>query len=111
MADFFRDNDDLQYYIDRGLDWATLTERVELGYRFEDGHRNSEEAVEFYRDVLGLVGQFAATEVAPRAAAIDRLGVSLVDGDVVFSEPLEAIFQKIRGLDLHGLCVPGSSAG
>ena len=111
MANFFKDNDDIRYYFERGLDWGALTELVEQGFRFEDGHRNAAEAVEFYRDVLELVGGFVADEVDPRAAEIDALGVELVDGEVVFSKPLEDIFRKIRGLGLHGLCVPRELGG
>ena len=111
MANFFNDNEDMRYYFERGLDWGTLTELVEQGFRFDEGHRTAAEAQDFYRDVLELVGGFVADEVAPRAAEIDRAGVELVDGDVVFSPPLQKIFKKIKALDLHGLCVPREMGG
>jgi len=111
VANFFSDNDDLRYYFEQAIDWGELTELVEQGYRFPDGHRTAAEAVDFYRDVLELVGGFVADEVAPRAAEIDRLGIDFVDGEVAFSKPLKAIFDKIRRLDLHGLCVPREMGG
>jgi alkylation response protein AidB-like acyl-CoA dehydrogenase len=111
MANFYLDNDDLRFYVERGLDWAPLVQLVEQGYKLPDGHKNLEEALTFYKDVLEMVGQFTAEEIAPRAAAIDHAGLKLEDGEVVFPKPLKEIFDQIRGLELHGLCVPRELGG
>ncbi len=111
MANFLTDNPDLVYYLEKGVDWAEVAELVEQRFRFEDGHQSAAEAQEFYREVLELVGEFVANEVAPRAAEIDRLGVGLEGGEVVFSKPLETVFKKLKQLDLHGLGVPRELGG
>ena len=85
MGNFFSDNEDLQYYVEKGIDWEPLVELTEFGYRNEDGFRSCDEALEFYRDVLDAVGKLAADEVAPRAAAIDRSGTKFVDGERRFA--------------------------
>lgn len=111
MANFYRDNDDLRFYVERGIDWRPLVELVEQRFRLPDGHKSLEEALAFYGDVLEMVGEFSAEEIAPRAAAVDREGLKLADGEVVFSKPLEEIFEHIKALELHGLCLPRELGG
>ena len=36
MANFYRDNDDLRFYMERGLDWAPLVELTEYGFSDPD---------------------------------------------------------------------------
>jgi 3-(methylthio)propanoyl-CoA dehydrogenase len=36
MASFLTDNDDLRFYLERGLDWDALVEVTEYGYRAPD---------------------------------------------------------------------------
>jgi 3-(methylthio)propanoyl-CoA dehydrogenase len=111
MANFFKDNEDLRYYVERGFDWATVASLTEREFTLEGGHKSVEEAVEFYRGVMEMVGEFAAEEIAPHAAEIDRKGVRLEAGEVVMSDRLEAIFARIKELDLHGLVVPREFGG
>ena len=83
MANFFKDNEDLQFYFDRGIDWESVVEVNEYGYRAEGGFENATEAVEFYRQIAEMLGEFVATEVAPHASAIDSEGVRLENGEAV----------------------------
>ena len=106
MANFYRDNDDIRFYMDQGLNWGPLVELTEYGFADPDGFENSEEAVEFYRDILDMVGDFVAQQIAPSAAAVDRAGVTLQDGVVTVAPETEEIFEQIKDLDLHGMCVP-----
>jgi hypothetical protein len=111
MGNFFRDNEDLQYYFDRGIDWDTLVEVTEHRFRSPDGPKTVAEAVELYREVADLVGGFAADEIAPHAAEIDREAVHFADGRVTFPARLEGIFAQLREMGLHGLCVPRELGG
>jgi hypothetical protein len=77
----------------------------------EGGHANAEEAVELYREVAEMVGEFVAEEIAPHAAAIDRAGVHLAGGEAVLPPEMNAIFAKIKDLDLHGMCLPRELGG
>ena len=106
MANFYRDNDDLRFYMERGLDWAPLVELTEYGFSDPDGFENTAEAVEFYGDILEMVGQFAAEEIAPNTMAIDEAGVKLEDGEVTVAEETDEIFEQIKDLDLHGMVIP-----
>jgi alkylation response protein AidB-like acyl-CoA dehydrogenase len=108
---FFNDNDDLRYYIDRGIDWESLVELNEFGYRTPDGFKNADEAVEFYKQVLEMVGEFAATQMAPHTLAVDSDGVRLENGEAVVSAKKEEIFEQIKALELHGMCLPRELGG
>ena len=111
MANYFRDNEDLQFYFARGFDWAPLVEVTEYGFRTEGGFKSTAEALQFYGEVASMVGELAADHVAPAAAAIDRAPVLLENGEAVFPKPLAAIFDRIRDLELHGMCLPRELGG
>ncbi|MFW2389205.1 MAG: acyl-CoA dehydrogenase family protein [Polyangiales bacterium] len=113
MANFFKDNADLQYYFDKGVDWDSLVRITEHEFSEADGDGfgTTEEAVDFYRDIIEMFGEFVAEEIKPYEKEIDEKGVDLVDGEVVFPERLAGIFEKIKDLDLHGLTLPRELGG
>jgi alkylation response protein AidB-like acyl-CoA dehydrogenase len=111
MANFLTDNEDLLYYFDKGIDWGPLLDATERGLQSEEAPKDAKEAVALYRDIAEMVGQFCAEEIAPHAAEIDRVGVKLVDGEAVQPAVMDRIFEKIRGLDLHWMCVPRELGG
>ncbi|MCK6544800.1 AAA family ATPase [Myxococcota bacterium] len=111
MASFFHDNEDLRFYAERGIDWASLVEVTEYLYRAPGGPKDAAEAKSFYLDILGLVGELAAEKVAPFAAEIDREGVKFEGGEAHFPPRLQSIFDEIRALELHGMCMPRELGG
>ncbi len=111
MASFLDDNADLGYYLGRGVDWGALSALAERGYRQRDGLASADEAMSFYREVAQTIGAFAADQVAPYSAEIDRTGVGFAGGEVRFPARLTAIFDKIRELGLHGLTLPRELGG
>jgi alkylation response protein AidB-like acyl-CoA dehydrogenase len=111
MSNFYSDNPDLAWYVERGVDWAPLVELTEFLHRSPDGFKDARSAVEAYRDVLNLVGELAGDVVAPRAARIDREGVRLVDGEGQVSAPFAEIFEQLGALELHGLALPRELGG
>jgi len=111
MANFFDDNPDLQFYLGPGVDWDTLAWVTEFGFRHPEGFRDAEQAKTFYREVATTVGAFAADEVAPFSAEIDRQGVRFANGEVTFPPRLAGIFGKMAELDLFGLTLPREVGG
>ena len=111
MANYLTDNDDLLYYFEKGIDWKPLVEATERGVESDEAPASTEEAVELYKDIATMVGKFAAEEIAPHVAEIDREGVKLVDGEAVQPAAMDKIFEKIKSLDLHWLCVPRELGG
>ncbi|MFT5434108.1 MAG: alkylation response protein AidB-like acyl-CoA dehydrogenase [Myxococcota bacterium] len=111
MANFYKDNDDLRWYVDHGIDWAPLVEMTEYLYRAEDGFKNADEAVDFYRDILDLMGDFVGEKVAPYSAEMDREGVRFEDGEAHLSKRSDKIFKAIKQLEIHGMCLPRELGG
>jgi len=110
-GNFFSDNDDLGYYFERGIDWEPLVRLNELDFRAEGGFENAAEAVSFYRDIAEMIGAFVATEIAPHAAELDRQGVQMENGEAVSPPRHHQIFDQIKGLELHGMCLPRELGG
>ncbi|HEY1587392.1 MAG TPA: acyl-CoA dehydrogenase family protein [Polyangia bacterium] len=111
MANFFTDNDDLRWYIERGIDWEPLVRTTEADFRNPDGPKSVAEALVFYKETLEMVGGFVADEIAPHAAELDRQGVRHEGGEAVFPPRLAGIFDQVKQLGLHGLCVPRELGG
>jgi alkylation response protein AidB-like acyl-CoA dehydrogenase len=110
MANFFTDNDDLRFYFDRGIDWASLVEATEYGFRTEDGFKSVPEAVEMYRAMAESMGELFG-EHAPLAAKIDREGNHLKDGEAVEGPAMTQLFDAIKSAELHKLCIPRELGG
>jgi alkylation response protein AidB-like acyl-CoA dehydrogenase len=111
MASFFHDNKDLQFYFDRGVDWDALVRLTEADLKAPGSHGSVKEAVDFYRDIASMVGEFAAEQIAPYALEIDDHGVLFKDGEAVFPPRLSGIFDQIKELELHGMCLPRDLGG
>src|SRR5688572_23439035 len=111
MPSYLRDNPDLNYYLQHGIDWLSLLPFTELGERGGEGFDDVAEARQFYEEIVGRVGEFAANEVAPHAAEIDRAGVRFESGEAWFPERLQSIFDKISALGLHALTLPRELGG
>jgi len=111
MANFYDDNEDLKFYVEKYIDWEPLVRMTEFDYRLSEGFENVEDALDFYKSVLDLVGNFAANEVAPNAAQIDREHPFFEDGVVKFPPVLQNIADQIKGLELHGMCLPRDLGG
>ncbi len=111
MASFLTDNDDLLYYLNEGIDWTSLAEVTEYGWRSQDGFKNGKDAKQFYKDVAHMMGELVADQLGPRAAKIDREGTHLEKGEAVESPSMKEAFEAIRQADLHKLCIPRELGG
>ena len=111
MGNFISDNTDLQFYLDHWIDWDALYALSELNPGDPEAPQNGAEAKEFWREILNLIAGFAATEIAPHSAMLDREAVSLVDGEVQFPAVLDGIFVQIAAMGLHGICLPRELGG
>src|SRR6478609_3688310 len=105
MGSFLSDNADLYYYLGAGIDWDLLASLGEQGFTDPEGFKSSAEAQTFYREVVGMVGDFAGREVAPFAAELDRQAFRIEGGEVQVPPRLSSIFEKLGELGLHGLNV------
>ena len=111
MANYYDDNDDLRFYVDKYVDWESLVALTEYRYRAKDGFQNASEALDFYRSILELVGDFSANQIAPIASEIDRDPPTLENGQVTFPPALQGVFDQLGELELHGMCLPRELGG
>ena len=111
MANFFKDNDDLRFYFERGLPWADIVALTEYGFRTKDGFKNVEEAKAFYREVAESFGALSADVIAPRASRLDTEHSRIVDGNAEEAPALREISDAMRDAELHRLCIPRELGG
>lgn len=111
MSNFFDDNEDLKYYLERGVDWAPLVKLLEGDFKHAEGPKDLKEAIETYHDTLQLMGQFLADQVQPKVKGIDHAGLHLKDGVVVMPPALIEVFDQFREMGLHGICLPRELGG
>jgi alkylation response protein AidB-like acyl-CoA dehydrogenase len=97
---FFTDNEDLRFHFERGVAWGRFVPLWEESFRSAEGPQGLAEAVELYGTALTELGEYAAREIAPRAAEIDQEGVRFEAGQVVHPR---ALLQNIAGLRTMGM--------
>ncbi|MBW2020737.1 MAG: acyl-CoA dehydrogenase family protein [Deltaproteobacteria bacterium] len=114
MANFFTDNEDIQFYLNDSR-LRRITELRERGYTenkaypfapedFEDAQDN------FYR-VLSLVGEIAADTLAPAAHDVDREGCRLENNEVTYAQGTQEALKRFAQADLFGFTLPRKYGG
>lgn len=111
MPSFYDDNDDLRFYLERAVDWEPLVRLTEVDLRAPDAPATVAEAVASYREILDLIGTFAAEQVAPRWRELDAAHPTCAGGAVTDAPVVTEIFAQLRELGVHGLCVPRELGG
>jgi hypothetical protein len=117
VANFFLDNEDLQFLFDY-FDLAELARIQEDGLGAAgDGPcdyapRDEADAVDNYRRILTIVGQVAGEMIAPNAEQIDREGNTLnEDGTVTLHPLVQENLQRLAQADLMGFTLPRQYGG
>lgn len=85
-VNLFAENHDMQFVLDNCVEWDTIIPLLEHDFapEFESPYSSVEEALEFYKEVLNLVGEIGGTSIAPRAKEIDKEGNKYENGTVVY---------------------------
>jgi 3-(methylthio)propanoyl-CoA dehydrogenase len=118
MADFFTDNDDIQFLFNHmGLaEIAALQEDGFVGAKGGPGAdyapRDAADAIDNYRRILTIVGEIAGECVAPRAEQIDREGnTHNEDGTVTLHPLVQRNITDLARADLMGFTLPRKYGG
>ena len=117
MANFFLDNEDIQFLFDH-IDLAELARLQEddfvhaaddpSGYAPQD----AADAVDNYRRILEIVGEVAGEMIAPNAEQVDREGNTLNDDGTVTLHPLvQQNLERLTQADLMGFTLPRKYGG
>ncbi|MBE0537776.1 MAG: acyl-CoA dehydrogenase family protein [Phycisphaerae bacterium] len=115
MANFFRDNEDIQFLF-RHMDVGAIAEYAEEGYRFagqsEHAPATAEEAIRNYELVLEAVGQLSGDFIAPRSEDIDRQGNTLnADGTVSYATGIAESLRALARAEVMGFTLPHRFGG
>ena len=109
---FFTDNPDLQFHIEKGIDWKAILDMKQTLQDPNSPCSSIDEAVETFNGMMAdPIGDLAANRIAPRAWDVDNIGCQLVDGKVLFPEGLQRNLKELREAQLMGLTVPTAFGG
>jgi len=115
MANFFRDNEDIQFLF-KHMDFAGAANNAEEGFRFagqfDIAPSNAEEAIKNYEMVLDSIGQLSGDFIAPRGESIDREGNTLnPDGSVSYAKGIAESLNALAKADVMGFTLPHRFGG
>lgn len=117
MANFFLDNDDMQFLF-RHIDLAELAriQEDDFAHNGDDSSgyapRDAADTVDNYQRVLEIVGEVAAEVVAPSAEQIDHEGNTLnEDGTVTLHPLVQENLKRLSQSDMMGFILPRRYGG
>ncbi len=115
MANFYRDNNDIQFLF-RHMDLGKIAEVCEEEFKFSDefdyAPANAEEAIQNYDMVLDSLGQLCGDFIAPRAEDVDRQGNTLnEDGSVTRAKGIQEAIEKLGQAEVMGFTLPHRFGG
>jgi len=115
MANFYRDNEDIQFlfrHANLGELAAVCEEKFKFSNEFDYAPANAEEAIQNYRLVLDSLGQLSADFIAPRAEDVDREGNTLnEDGSVTYAKGIRESLEKLAQAEVMGFTLPHRFGG
>ncbi|MBN1219668.1 MAG: acyl-CoA dehydrogenase family protein [Anaerolineae bacterium] len=111
---FFLDNHDLQFHLDK-LDLGEVLELKEKGYSYSKEYptapRNYADAKDNYRLLLEVLGDICANVIAPRAAEADEEGARFENGEVRYAQATQVAIEALRQAELNGAMLPWQYGG
>ena len=115
MANFYRDNNDIQFlfrHTDPGKSAAICEEGFKFAGEFDYAPANADEAVKNYDMVLETLGRLSADFIAPRAEDVDRQGNVLnEDGSVTYAKGIAESIEKLGQAEVMGFTLPHRFGG
>ncbi|HUW20725.1 MAG TPA: acyl-CoA dehydrogenase family protein [Sedimentisphaerales bacterium] len=110
MANFYGDNDDIQFsfrHADLGKLAAICEEDFKFAEEFEYAPADADEAVRNYDMVLESLGQLSAEFIEPRAEEVDHEGNTLnEDGSVTYAKGTRESLEKLAQAEVMGFTLP-----
>jgi len=110
MANFYRDNDDIQFlfrHTDLGVLAGLCEEDFKFSSEFDYAPGSADEAIQNYDMVLESLGQLSAGFISPRAEDVDREGNTLnEDGSVSYAKGIQESLEKLAQAEVMGFTLP-----
>ena len=81
---YYTDEPEWKWLFNNAIDWDNILPLYFPKFPTEEGFENKKELLEFFEEMLGQVGNWAANTVAKRAEKLDREGAGVVrDGKTI----------------------------
>ncbi len=114
VENFFLDNLDLQFHLDK-VDLQEVVELKEEGYRYAQAYpaapRHYQDAKDNYRLLLEVLGQICATTIAPQAPEADKEGAQFHDGQVAYAAATQEAIKALKQAELMGVMLSWEYGG
>ncbi len=114
MANYFTDNPDILFNLDR-VNLQELSDLIEGDYSAAESNEyapeNAEDARENYLNVCELAGELCAGPIADRARQIDKEGNTAANGVVIYHPLLEENLRDFQRAELMGISLPRKHGG
>ncbi|HIJ51968.1 MAG TPA: acyl-CoA dehydrogenase [Planctomycetes bacterium] len=115
MANFYKDNDDIQFlfrHIDLGELAEVCEEKFKFSNEFDYAPADTDEAMQNYDMVLDSLGQLSGEFIAERAEDVDREGNTLnEDGTVSYAKGTAENLEKLAQAEVMGFTLPHRFGG
>ncbi|MHC4294713.1 MAG: acyl-CoA dehydrogenase family protein [Planctomycetota bacterium] len=110
MANFFTDNEDIQFLFEH-MDIGHLAAGVEEDFRFAQefdfAPEDTADAIDNYRRILNSLGELCGDVIAPSAEETDQVGNTLnEDGTVTRAPGIENAIRRLAQGELMGFTLP-----
>lgn len=110
MANYFTDNQDIQFYLDHmdiGRIAAIMEDDFVYGGKFDGAPDGPDDALEGYRTILTSIGDIAGSRIAPTAAETDEVGNTLnEDGTVTYAPGIAEAIELLSQAGMMGFTLP-----
>lgn len=114
MTNYYRDNADILFHF-KNMDLTRIITLKEDNFAEKNQYpyapKDINDALDNYDRVLEIVGEIAGNFVAPRARMVDKTGVTLVDGEVVYPKGTLEAMDRFKKADLSGFLISRKYGG
>ena len=114
MANFFSDNNDLQYHLSHPM-MQKIVELKERGFSeaslYDYAPHNFEDAMDNYRRVMEITGGVCGDVIAPNAEGVDKEGPRVVNDRVEYASGTVENMKAVNKAGLDGLTLPRRFGG
>ncbi|MDR0789846.1 MAG: acyl-CoA dehydrogenase family protein [Bacteroidales bacterium] len=114
MANFFTDNESLNFHLHQDLmkDIIKLKEKDYADFgKFDYAPENYEDAIDSYQKVLEIVGEITGEVLAENAEDIDKEGPKVEDNAIIYAAGTTRNHEALTNAGLYGMSLPRQYGG